>query len=164
MRKGIWLAVAMFFGAAVFARAEVSAPRPGDLALGLILGAPTGASVKYWTNRRGAVDGALGFPFDSDVKLDLHSDYLWHFPLQANVPGQLPVYVGVGGRLRSIDKPQYSQKVDFGVRLPVGIEFSPNKLPLDFFAELAPVIVFTPEGRLDLDGGVGVRYRFSAVK
>lgn len=141
-------------------KTSASVSKPGDLALGLILGSPTGVSLKYWTSRRGAVDAALGFPFDSDIRFNVHSDYLWQFPINANVPGELPFYVGVGGRLRAIDRRKHSQKIDFGIRIPVGLEFSPRNVPLNFFAELAPVIVFTPSGELNLDGGIGIRYRF----
>ena len=132
----------------------------GDLAAGLILGSPTGLSVKYWTGRTNALDAVLGFPFDSDVKLNFHMNYLWQFPISANVPGELPFYIGLGARLRSIDKPNQTQKVDFGVRIPIGLEFSPQNVPLNFFAELAPVIVFTPSGAVNVDAGIGIRYRF----
>ena len=156
----IVIAVGLFLlGGAEGAKAAAQNP---ELGAGLILGAPTGLSVKYWMPKNQALDAGLGFPFDSDVQFSFHTDYLWQIPTGANVPGELPFYMGLGLRLRAVDRPDETQKIDFGFRIPVGLEFSPRNVPLNFFAELAPVVVFIPKGKLDLDGGVGVRYRFGA--
>lgn len=141
--------------------ASIASPKSGDLMLGLIVGSPTGVSGKYWTSKRGAVDAALGFPFDSDVRFNFHTDYLYHFPISANVPGTLPFYVGAGARLRALDKENSNDNADFGIRVPLGLEFIPSSVPLEFFAEIAPVIVIAPRGDVNLDGGAGIRYKFS---
>ncbi len=139
---------------------DLSVPKEKDFSLGLIIGSPTGATAKYWTSRRNAIDFALGTPFDSDVNFHFSGDYLWHFPILANLPGDLPFYTGFGARLRSINKPKESTKIDFGPRLPIGIAFLPTHVPLEFFAEIGLVVVFIPKGELNIDGGVGLRYRF----
>lgn len=132
-----------------------------DLGVGIMIGSPTGLSAKYWMNSKMAIDGALGASLESDVKFHIHGDFLLQVPLRIkDVPGSVPLYLGIGPRIRVIDKKRHSQKVEFGFRLPVGLEYNPSTLPLNFFLELAPVLVATPEGGVSLDGAVGLRYRF----
>ncbi|HEU0038897.1 MAG TPA: hypothetical protein VFR76_06460, partial [Verrucomicrobiae bacterium] len=60
---------------------------------GLILGEPTGASLKYWLNDTMALDGAIGWSFHRETDLHLHSDVLWHkFDLFSVPEGRLPLY------------------------------------------------------------------------
>lgn len=160
--------MALFCSIGIVSAAEkgtqaVQVSKSGDLAIGLVLGSPTGISLKYWTASKSAFDAALGLPFDSDVKFHFHADYLWHAPTNANVPGEMPFYIGLGGRLRAIDKSDETSKIDFGLRIPVGLEFIAKNVPLDVFAEIAPVVVFIPKGTLNLDGGIGIRYRFGGA-
>jgi len=42
--------------------------------------------------------------------------------------------------------------VEFGMRIPFGIEFLLRDLPFDFFAEIMPVIVLTSGSSLSLCG------------
>lgn len=154
------------FGACIlflFLSAQPASPKskaaPGGLALGLILGSPTGISAKYWVRRARAADAALGFPFADDGKFSFHTDYLFLFPIEAQTPGKLSFYAGAGARLRSIDRPRESAKVDFGLRIPMGAAYEPKSIPFEFFAEVVPVIVFVPKGAFHFDGGIGARYK-----
>lgn len=128
------------------------------LGAGIILGEPTGASVKYWLNRTMAVDGAAGWSTHDHSDFYLHSDLLWHnfdvFPVKE---GRLPVYIGVGGLVRFRDD-HYDDQV--GVRLPVGVSYMFENAPVDVFAEVAPAIDVTPYVRGEVTGGVGVRFWF----
>lgn len=152
--------------AAVALCAAPSIAAPGsaageDVGVGLMVGSPTGLSAKYWMNRKMAFDTGIGASLEGDVNFHIHGDFLMQVPLPVKeAPGQVPLYMGIGPRIRIIDKKQHSSKVEFGIRLPIGVEFNPNSLPLNFFVELAPVLVATPEGGVSLDGAVGVRYRF----
>lgn len=129
------------------------------VSVGMILGSPTGLSVGYQLNRMSAIHAALGVPFDSDVHFQIHGDYVWEIPTHAKVPGQLSFYIGLGSRIRVVDD-KHTDKAEFGIRIPMGVEFLPNKLPITLFAEIAPVTVLTVDRRVTMDGGVGVRYRF----
>ena len=87
--------------------------------LGVIAGEPTGISFKTWIDQRSAIDAAMAWSMDGDPDLHIHGDYLWHFfdpfPVER---GQLPLYVGVGLRMRFDDDNDDDR---FGVRIPVGI-------------------------------------------
>lgn len=133
----------------------------GPLGLGLMVGSPTGLTGKYWLNSAKALALGAGFPFSNEVKFNFHVDYLWHFPLNVQVPGKLPFYLGIGGRIRAVEKPKEST-TDFGIRLPLGFEFIAKRMPFDFFVELTPVIVLAPQGEFSVEGGIGGRFRFSA--
>src|SRR5258706_11060011 len=78
-----------------------SEPRFGA---GVILGEPTGASLKYWLNDTMAIDGAIGASFYHETDLGIHGDILWHnFDLLPVPRGKLPVYFGVGARVKFRD-------------------------------------------------------------
>ena len=130
----------------------------GKFGVGLIVGEPTGASVKYWLNNRLALDGALGWSLRDDTDLYLHSDLLWHnFDLIPVPQGRLPVYFGVGGLARFRDNHHANQ---VGIRLPVGLSYMFDNAPVDIFAEVGPAVDLAPDVRGEITGGIGVRYWF----
>ena len=135
------------------------APRRGDMALGAVLGSPTKLSMKYWLGNSHTMDAGFGVPFDSDVKFSVHGDFHWLFPVQSYSAGSLGFYAGAGARIRAISNK--SKSADFGFRFPVGFEFNTRPSSLNFFAEIVPVAVLTPDREFSLDGGIGIRYRFA---
>jgi hypothetical protein len=129
--------------------------------VGIILGEPTGASLKYWLNDTLAIDGAIGASFndddDNDSEFYLHSDVLWHnFDLLKVPKGQLPVYFGVGALVRFRD----DEDNQVGVRIPVGLSYMFDNVPIDIFAEIAPAIDMAPDVRGEITGGIGIRFWF----
>jgi hypothetical protein len=134
--------------------------------LGLMLGAPTGLSGKYFLSSSNALDfgvGAIGYYRGRDG-LHLHMDYLWHPVSLASTPDfELPLYFGIGGRFFDFDDAN-DQAYAFGVRAPLGIAFDFTNTPLDVFLELALVVDFFSGYRdnvgAELDGAVGIRYYF----
>jgi len=129
----------------------------GRLGVGVLLGEPTGLSVKYFLNETIAVDGGFGWSFHDETDPHLHADLLWHkFDLISVPEGQLPVYVGIGGRAKFRD----DDDDRVGFRLPIGISYIFEDLPMDVFAEVAPIIDFTPSTRGGFNIGVGVRWWF----
>lgn len=125
--------------------------------VGLLLGEPTGASLKYWLNDTLAIDGGVGCSFRHEDNLHLHADVLWHkFDLFHVDGGQLPLYFGVGPRLKVRDHAEDR----FGVRGPVGVSYMFDDLPVDIFLEVAPVVDFTPKTRMEFTAGIGARYWF----
>src|SRR5512134_2470080 len=99
------------------------------LGLGPILGEPTGFTVKYWLDEEHAIDGAAAWSFWDGDGFQLHGDFLWHNCDLINAPdgmdGKLPVYFGVGGRLKFRDDEGRHDDDDtvFGVRARVGITY-----------------------------------------
>jgi hypothetical protein len=132
----------------------------GRFGAGIIVGEPTGASLKYWLTDVMAIDGAIGWSDQDDSDLYLHADVLWHNFDWLKVPqGKLPVYLGVGGLVRFRDNYD-SDDTDVGIRVPVGISYMFEKVPLDIFAEIGPAIDVTPAVQGDITGGIGVRFWF----
>jgi len=128
------------------------------LGVGIIIGEPTGGSLKYWFNDTLAIDGAVGWSSHDHTDLYLHSDVLWHnFELIPVSKGRLPIYIGAGGLFRLRDDNRDNQA---GVRLPVGVSYMFENAPVDIFAEIAPAVDVTPDVRGELTGGIGIRFWF----
>ena len=163
------------FGIALFAAAADARPRPGGhiagrrfeanktFGLGLELGAPAGLTGKYFLSSDRALDFGIGYIpnyFDRSG-LHLYGDYLWHpVSLVSTEDFELPLYVGVGGRFWSFDNHRADNTINsasaFGVRVPVGISFDLNNLPLDFYSNYTPHTIY-----LDVDASIGARYWFN---
>jgi hypothetical protein len=132
--------------------------------LGLILGEPTGLSVKYWLDEENAIDGAAAWSFSDNDSFQLHGDYLWHNYNLVNsdeFSGKLPVYYGVGARLKfKDDNGHHDDEAAFGIRVPFGISYLFENAPFDLFAELVPILDLTPDTDLELSAAIGVRFYF----
>ena len=136
-------------------------PAGARTGIGIIAGEPTGLSLKTWLDDRHAVDVALGWSFSGNTNLHAHADYLWHdFGLlrPSGMPGQVPVYYGVGARFKLHDDDRDDDRL--GVRIPLGVSWVAAEAPLDVFLELAPVLDLVPSTDLDLDAAIGVRFWF----
>jgi hypothetical protein len=176
--------------AAVAAVALTAAPEPADarprpvrrqsnfeankiFGLGLMVGAPTGLSGKYFLSESTALDfgvGGIGYYRGRDG-IHLHADHLWHpFSLVSDPAFELPFYVGVGGRVFKFDE-DAGNNLDrdgtvIGVRVPLGIAMDFNRVPLDIFLELTMVFDLFVDYWDDDDFGVdfnpalGLRYWF----
>lgn len=136
-----------------------------NFGLGLMLGAPTGLSGKYYLSADTALDFGVGV-FRRWRERDgtaFHVDLLWHPAVLINArPFVIPLYFGIGARVFDYNDDVYD---DFalGLRLPVGVMLDFNRTPLDIFFEAAFVFDFYDDSRgreADLNGAVGVRYYF----
>ena len=79
-----------------------AAPKDG-IGIGVIVGEPTGLSLKKWIGDDRALDAGIAWSFSENDSLHLHADYLFHrFDLLScsGARGRLPVYFGIGGRLK----------------------------------------------------------------
>lgn len=149
----------------------------GDFGLGIIIGEPTGLSVKYWLSPKSAIDGGFAWSFRGDGAVHIHGDYLRHdFNLIHVEEGQMAIYYGIGGRILIFSHRNYyyddeghrhyyyydhnDNSVFVGLRVPVGLEYIFQGNHVDLFLELAPVLDIVPETDLDLNGGIGIRYFF----
>jgi hypothetical protein len=133
--------------------------------LGIMIGAPTAISGKYYLGADTAVDFGVGVirGFRRDG-LHLHADFLWHpATLVTAEPFVMPFYLGIGGRIADFeDDIDDDGDINLGVRAPVGLMLDFNNVPLDVFFELALVIDFIGYDGVDADfnGALGVRYYF----
>ena len=133
-----------------------SAPaQENGFGLGVIAGEPTGLSFKKWVERNIALDGAVAWSLGRDDALHLHVDYLAHnFGLFQVEEGKLPIYYGLGCRIKSGDDDR------FGARIPLGMNYLFENTPLDIFLEIVPVLDLAPNTELNMNGAIGIRYFF----
>ena len=147
--------------------------------LGLELGEPTGLNGKVFVSPSVALDFGAGYMyrhwyFHQAEGFHTYLDVLFHPVVLAHASGfELPFYIGVGGRFWSFHWCEgnvcgYPGQA-FGIRIPVGIDFDFNNVPLDLFLQLVPVVDFVygdyydrypDRGHFGLDFSVGLRYWF----
>lgn len=136
--------------------------------LGLMIGAPTGLSGKFFVGPDTAIDfgvGVIHYYRHRRSNLHIHADFLWHpVNLVHTEPFDLPLYLGIGARVWDFDDDTDHSAFGLGVRAPIGIAFDFNNVPLDVFIELALVVdLFFDYGddyAGDINGAIGVRYWF----
>lgn len=133
---------------------------PMGIGLGVIAGIPTGLSVA-WRPREGVawVDGAVAWSFENR-SLALHGDVL--FTVVDKPPDDmedlhLPVWVGIGPRIRLGGDADARNGGMLAARVPVGIGVWHADFPLEGWFEVAPAVVIVPEPRVVGDVAVGVR-------
>ena len=154
MIKKLSVILALLVISALWVAAPARAERRG-FGLGLILGEPTGLSLKSWMGETTALDAAAAWSFGREDSLHFHVDYLVHdFNLLKTSKGRLPIYYGIGGRIKLEDKTR------IGVRFPVGVSYIFDDAPLDLFAELGPILDLAPRTEFTLSASIGLRYYF----
>jgi hypothetical protein len=133
-----------------------------EFQLGVVLGAPTGISSKVNLEKNRAFDMALAYSLADDLGLELHADYLVEKArsFSINGGGPLELYYGLGVRVVSITRGKHDGDTAFGPRAPVGLTYQINNPRIEFFGELALAFDIIPSTNMDLEGGIGVRYRF----
>ena len=137
------------------------------LGVGVIVGEPTGVSIKNWISETRAVDAAAAWSFSGKASFQFHADYLIHnFSLlkPKDFKGRLPVYFGVGCRIKLKDANEGKERNDedalVGIRIPFGISCLFADTPIDLFAEVVPILDVAPETDLDINAAIGVRFYF----
>jgi len=132
-----------------------------DYGVGVILGDPTGLSVKMRLDGENAVDGALAFSTGRYNGLQFHGDYLWDNARSWHTEqGPLGMYYGLGARVISYKKPDDRSEVSVGPRGSLGVHLNINNPNLEIFGELALILDVAPAMTADIDAGVGARIRF----
>ncbi len=127
---------------------------------GFVLGEPSGLSARMWAGPSRAWDFALAYSVDDYVSV--MANHVWIF---TNAIPQdfknihLHPYLGFGGFFNFVDG-TFDNDLIFGIRLPVGLEFAFQAVPLGIFLELAAAVPLFPETDVDLQGFLGVRYYF----
>jgi hypothetical protein len=131
--------------------------------LGIMFGEPTGISFKGWLSERSAIDGGLGWSFAHNGSVHIHADYLYHFYDVFNTP-RLPLYLGVGGRIKlqntNDNNNNNNEDVRIGIRVPFGISYQFDEVPIDLFLEIAPILDLNPKTEGSVNGALGARFYF----
>ncbi len=142
-RLGLILIVALALPAVSAAQTSV----------GIILGEPSGLSVKQWIGSVQALEGAVAWSFYPYGAFYVHLDYKQHFYEFDVQPGRLVAYSGVGPRI------YIGRHFGIGVRLPIGMVYEFAGAPLEVFIELAPGLNLFPETAATVGGGIGMRFQ-----
>lgn len=126
------------------------AQEEGSAGAGIVLGDPTGLTLKYFAHPSLAFDAGIGFSGDAAF----YADALWHawdlFPQPSR--GRLGAYVGAGPRVET------KHDATFGIRTMAGVAYWLPSRPIELFLEGGPVFRFTPHTGTDFDAGLGIRF------
>ena len=131
-----------------------------DIGIGVILGEPTGISGKMWWDENIAFDGGLAWSLVDDTCLNIHADMLWHNwdvlvdAFEVEDSGKLPLYYGIGGRLRAGDDTK------LGARFVIGASYIFEHAPFDIFLEIVPIMNIVPKTEVDINASLGGRFWF----
>lgn len=136
-------------------RAQADTGNGGNLGIGLMLGEPTGITVKKWNNENSAFDvGAAWSLSGRNEAIHLHADYLQHSWFDDVENGQLAFYYGFGGRVI------FADEATAGIRIPLGLNYVFRVAPFDIFVEAVPILDLAPDTEFAGNGAVGIRYYF----
>ena len=138
--------------------------------IGLMLGSPTGLSMKLFLAPRLALDWGFGVGFFYGPSFSAHMDFLGHIFVVKARSFDLPFYIGVGAKFimwfsrarhyywgNTLDN---DTRYGVGIRVPFGIAFQLNASPFDIFLEIVPGLGLVPGIGAFLDGAIGFRYYF----
>jgi len=88
--------------------------------------------------------------------MTLHSDYLVHFHKETvKEAGDFSFHYGLGGRIKFDENDTL-----LGARIPIGMSYFFENIPLDTFFEIVPILELIPATEFNLSGAIGVRIFF----
>ncbi len=122
--------------------------------IGMVIGDPTGISIKGWINDVNAVDASVSWSFYKAGFFNVTADYVWHFDVIPVIKGKLPLYVGPGASIG------IGNDFWIGARVPVGLNYMFEGAPVDIFVEIVPVLNLFPGTYFHFNGGIGARFFF----
>ena len=124
------------------------------LGAGIILGEPSGLCAKLFLGPIFAVDAAFSWSF-FDARFHVHGDFLFHLidPFAVEV-GDLDFYLGAGALVK------FGTPFKFGLRVPVGMAYAFETIPIDLFLELVPILELIPATVPSFGAGIGIRFYF----
>ena len=163
--RSLTLCTLLAAGVASFGAAQ---ERPGNgFGVGVMVGEPTGLSLKKWIRDDRALDAGIAWSFSGSDSLHLHADYLVHrFDLLSGpaAKGRMPLYFGLGARVKLHGDDNGKGRDDgdarVGVRAPLGITYLFDDAPFDLFVEVVPVLDLVPDTDVDLNAAIGARFYF----
>jgi len=121
-----------------------------DIEVGAVVGFPTGAAVKLWAPPANQFSGVIGV---LDSELAIQADYLFHkHRWIKNMTLRNRLYFGVGALLN------FKKREKLGIRFPVGYRYVIPNTPAKIYTEVAPIIVLTPDVKLNGSLTVGVLF------
>jgi len=153
--------VAILLPVRAFAQISPYGPEGKRFGAGIVVGDPTGITLKGYLSSRLAVDAIAAWSFVNDSFTaigDVTYDVV-EIPTSVSTIS-FPFYIGVGGKVGIRGKKDNQRKTIVGVRVPLGLAAQWNNHAAEVFIEVAPGIEFIPGTEFDLTGGIGARYYF----
>lgn len=129
----------------------------GKVGIGVVLGAPTGFSLKYWESQRIAYQGSIGGMFKGGLMIG--ADYLVHE--NALRYQSVPFYYGAGLFIgdAGFGGPDYPRsRLALGVRAAFGLDYLAREYPFDIALELGPSLLLTPVVGMGVELSIAFRF------
>lgn len=136
------------------ALAQADTGNGGNFGVGVMIGEPTGISVKAWQGANSAISLGAAWSLADDESLHLHADYLRHVWFNNVEQGNMAFYFGVGGRII------FDDDAELGIRVPLGLNYVFEEAPFDIFVEAVPILNLTPSTDFAGNGAAGIRFYF----
>lgn len=152
----------MFMSLFLFENVYAQSPQNKKFGFGIMLGDPTGGTVKIWTQPANAFVIDLGSSYFGSPRLG--ADYLWHFNAFNSRIANL--YAGPGAVLGFGEGSGFWYKDKFirtggsvgvGIRGVFGVDVVPQRTPLEIFGEIGVLVGFSPSGS-SVDVAIGLRF------
>lgn len=141
----------------VAAQDTQSVPQEKTFGAGLMVGEPTGASLKFWLSKVSAIDAVVGVKLDDDNDFAAHADYLYHFnDVVVFDHSRFAAYFGGGPQFQV----RNHQDDLFSIRAVVGLDYIFDDIPVDVFVEVGPLFDVSPDDDVSVTGGAGARFWF----
>jgi hypothetical protein len=164
MKKSLF--VLILLAGAIFNNAYAQSSGSKKFGFGIILGDPTGLTIKYWTQRDNALVFDVGASYFGSPRISI--DYLWHFDaFRTNIA---KLYAGFGGVIGIGEGKGFyytehhgfyfrsDKSVGLGVRGVFGINVILRTTPLEFFLEFGLLAGLSPDFGAAGDVALGMRF------
>jgi hypothetical protein len=126
-----------------------------NVGLGIMLGEPTGLTVKWWPSQTTAFDVGAAWSFVNEKNFQIHGDFLLHnFNLFRVETGRMALYYGAGARIK------FADDLTISLRVPIGISYEFERTPVELFLEVVPMLDLIPSTEPNMAGAIGFRYYF----
>jgi hypothetical protein len=134
----------------------------GRVGLGLAVGTPTGATLKVFVTRRGAIDVLVGETWHGgweDDDLMISVDYLAHVAEIADgSAASLDFYVGGGGNVWLGG--EWAGDDRLAAEMPLGLSLRFVRAPVELFVEAVPMVIVYDFRGFEMGASGGARYYF----
>ena len=125
--------------------------------LGIVVGAPSGLSLKYWQSSRVAYQGSIGGMWGGGLMIG--ADYLVHEDALRNP--SIPFYYGPGIFIgdAGFGGPNYSRRnLALGIRAAFGVDYIVRDHPFDVALEIGPALLLTPVLGMGIELSISIRF------
>lgn len=149
----------LIFYSSLFAQS----PKGKGFGFGIIVGDPTGGTLKFFTHRSNAFVIDFGSSYFGSPRIGM--DYLWQFnAFNSNIAN---LYAGTGGVIGFGNghgiyyEDKYirdKNNVGLGARGIFGVNIIPQRTPLEIFLELGVLVALVPNFDSSADVGLGMRF------